>query len=90
MRAYTKTYDYSLSPKSLIRPSMIVLSNKLPYEQGRLEAQIFIEHGTIRILITDGYKNLYDKSGFRGLKQAMNIAHGWMQDVTYQTYSRLG
>ena len=84
-KQYLKGYNYSLHNATLIRPSMVVLSNELPYGKGRLEAQIFFFNGAIRVLITDGYKYLYDKQGFRGLKQAMNISHGWMQGVTHKT-----
>lgn len=77
-KQYSKGYNYELHTASLIRPSMIVLSNTLPYGKGRLEAQIFIERGSIRVLITNGFDNLYDKQGFLSLKQAMNIAHGNM------------
>lgn len=88
-KQYTKGYNYSLHTGTLIRPSMVVLTNNLPYGKGRLEAQIFFFNGAIRVLITDGYKNLYDKSGFKGLKQALNISHGWMQNATHKTYSRM-
>lgn len=88
-KQYSKGYNYYLSHKTLIRPSMVVLSNELAFGKGRLEAQIFFDYGTIRVLITTGFNNVYDKSGFRSLKQAMNIAHGKMQDLTHETYSRL-
>ena len=31
------------------------------------------------MIITDGFKDLYYKSGFTSIKQAMNIAHGKME-----------
>lgn len=81
-KQYSKGYNYELHTASLIRPSMLVLSNELPYGKGRLEAQIFIENKAIRVLITTGFDNVYDKSGFKSVKQAMNIAHGIMQNKT--------
>lgn len=81
-KQYSKGYEYEVFNKTLISPTMVVLSNQLPYGLGRLESQIFIENKTIRVLLTDGYKYLYDKSGFLSIKQAMNIIHGKMQDIT--------
>ena len=81
-KQYSKGYEYEVHNKTLISPTMVVLSNKLPYGLGRLESHIFIENKVIRVLLTDGYKYLYDKSGFLSIKQAMNIIHGKMQDIT--------
>jgi hypothetical protein len=88
-KKYAKGYTYSFFSKSLISPSMIVLSNKLPYGNGRLESQVFVEQGTVRMLITDGFKFIYDKKGFNSIKQAMNIAHGKMEELTHNTYNML-
>lgn len=81
-KTYLKGYTYEYHSKSIIRPSMVVLSNNLKYGIGRLESQIFIENKAIRVLITDGYKFLYDKTGFQSVKAAMNIAHSHMVKIT--------
>lgn len=83
MKTYIKGYTYSLSRKSLINPTMVVLSNKLPYGKGRLEAHIIYELGTFHLAITDGYKYLDTVHGMKqGLKGILNIAHGKMELIT--------
>ena len=82
-KQYATGYNYELHAATLIRPSMLVLSNVLPFGKGRLEAQIFFDQGAIRVLLTNGYDNLYDKTGFLSIKQALNIIHGKMQDLTH-------
>ena len=80
----TKYLDMELSTyKSLMfnRKLTVVLNNKLSFGKGHLEAIILTESTGFRVLITDGYKYVYDKSGFRGLKQALNIAHGKMKSL---------
>lgn len=81
-KQYIKGYNYQVHSASLIMPTMLVLSNELKYGQGRLEAQIMVDKGQIRVLITDGYSFLYDKTGFQGIKAAMNIAHGRMESMS--------
>jgi hypothetical protein len=77
-KQYLNGYNYEVHGKTLLKPSMLVLTNELPFGKGRLEAHILIEKGEVRMLITDGYKYMYDKTGFRGVKAAMNIAHSKM------------
>ena len=89
-KTYIKGYKYWFSPKSLIRPTAIILENTLPYGNGRLEAMIIRELGTYHVMITDGYKCLKTIHGMKqDLKGVMNITHGWMQNATYETYSRM-
>ena len=81
-KQYIKGYNYQVHTASLITPTMLVLSNELKYGNGRLEAQIMFDKGQIRVLITDGYSFLYDKTGFQSIKAAMNIAHGRMETMS--------
>ena len=89
-KQYIEGYTYQFHARSLINPAMVVLSNKLPYGNGRLEAHIIVEQGKFHIAITDGYKYLETVSSMnQGLKSVMNIAHGKMQSITHNMYSRL-
>lgn len=81
-KQYIKGYNYQVHTASLIMPTMVVLSNELSFGNGRLEAQIMFDKGQIRVLITDGYSFLYDKTGFQSIKAAMNIAHGRMETMS--------
>ena len=89
-KTYIKGYKYWFSPKSLIRPTRIILENQLPYGKGRLEAMIIYELGTYHVMITDGYNWVASINGIKtNLKAAMNIAHGRMQDITHKSYASL-
>ena len=82
-KRYAKGYSYYYSPKSLINPSMLVLENKLPCGNGRLEAIIILELGSYHLLITDGFKYVASVHGMKqSLKGVLNIAHGKMQAIT--------
>lgn len=89
-KKYCKGYKYWYSPKSLIRPTAIILENSLAYGNGRLEAMIIRELGTYHVMITDGYKCLKTINGMKqDLKGVMNIVHGKMQEITHNTYAML-
>ena len=77
-KTYLKGYKYWLF-QSLVTPSTLVLENDKNYSNGHLEAKIYVSNGLISMIITDGFKDLYYKSGFTSIKQAMNIAHGKME-----------
>ena len=77
-KTYLKGYKYWLF-QSLATPSTLVLENDKSYSNGHLEAKIYVSNGSISMIITDGFKDLYYKSGFTSIKQAMNIAHGKME-----------
>jgi len=77
-KTYLKGYKYWLF-QSLVTPSTLVLENDKSYSNGHLEAKIYVSNGLISMIITDGFKDLYYKSGFTSIKQAMNIAHGKME-----------
>lgn len=61
------------------RKLIVILGNKKSFKSGlHLEAIVLFENNVFRVLISNGYDYLYDKSGFNSLKQALNIAHGRM------------
>lgn len=89
-KKYCKGYKYWFTRKTICHPTAIILENSLPYGNGRLEAMIIRELGTYHVMITDGYKCLKTINGMKqDLKSVMNIAHGKMQELTHETYSRL-
>ena len=82
-KQYSKGYKYWFSPKSLIRPSMLVIENNLPFGNGHLEAMIICEMGSYHVLITDGFDYVASINGMKqSLKGVMNIVHGKMQAIT--------
>ena len=87
-KTYLKGYKYWLF-QSLAYPTTLVLENNLPCGKGKLEAKIYMFNGSINMIITDGFKDLEYKIGFKSIKQAMNIAHGKMQELTHNTYKKL-
>ena len=80
-KQYTNSYKYSVSPASLIMPTLLVLENSGKYGVDKLEAQIRFQKGCFGYEITDGYRVLKLKVGFHSLKQTMNHAHAAMVSI---------